>query len=85
MAHLIKKLNLRLFLLLFSLVVSSLPQAFGENSLEINNKQIQTITGTVKSMDGMALPGVNISVNGTTIGTVTDIMAITQYKCPGPV
>jgi TonB-linked SusC/RagA family outer membrane protein len=35
--------------------------------------QQQTITGVVKAPDGSTLPGVNVSIKGTTTGTVTDI------------
>lgn len=34
--------------------------------------QERTITGTVKSVDGEVLPGANVLVKGTTVGTVTD-------------
>lgn len=35
--------------------------------------QQKTITGTVKDADGLGLPGVNIVIKGTTVGTVSDI------------
>ena len=37
------------------------------------NAQSKTISGTVTDADNLPLPGVNIVVKGTTIGTVTDI------------
>lgn len=48
---------------------------FGNNDgSEINRAYDGTVTGRVfSSDDGMGLPGVNIVVKGTTIGTVTDI------------
>jgi len=36
------------------------------------NAQTKTITGTIKDSEGLVLPGVNVVVKGTTIGTVTD-------------
>lgn len=38
----------------------------------LSHAQDRTISGTVTSDDGMALPGVSVLVKGTTIGTVTD-------------
>ena len=36
--------------------------------------QVKSITGTVTSSDdGMGIPGVSVSVKGTTIGTVTNL------------
>jgi len=34
--------------------------------------QTKTITGTISDSEGLALPGVNVVVKGTTMGTVTD-------------
>jgi len=34
--------------------------------------QTKTINGTIKDPDGIGLPGVNIIIKGTTIGTVSD-------------
>ncbi|MGM8361958.1 SusC/RagA family TonB-linked outer membrane protein [Flavobacterium sp. ARAG 55.4] len=41
---------------------------------EINDNPLQQITikGTVKDPDGLPIPGANVSVKGTTIGTTTD-------------
>ena len=36
------------------------------------NAQTKTVTGTIEDSEGLALPGVNVVVKGTTIGTVTD-------------
>lgn len=36
-------------------------------------KQEPTVTGTVKSADGTSLPGVNVFIKGSTVGTVTDV------------
>lgn len=40
---------------------------------QVSYAQDRTISGTVASDDGTALPGVSVIVKGTTIGTVTDI------------
>jgi TonB-linked SusC/RagA family outer membrane protein len=37
------------------------------------NAQSRDVSGVVKSEDGQAMPGVNVLVKGTTIGTATDI------------
>lgn len=50
------------YLLIFLLAVSSAALA-----------QERTITGTVKDASGSTLPGVNVSIKGTTLGTTTDI------------
>ncbi len=42
-------------------------------SISLAYSQTKTITGTVKSTDGLPLPGVTVLVPGTTIGTTTDI------------
>jgi TonB-linked SusC/RagA family outer membrane protein len=45
--------------------------------------QQQEITGTVTSNDGEALPGVNIVIEGTTSGTVTDAEGKYRINVPG--
>ncbi|MBS2210867.1 TonB-dependent receptor [Carboxylicivirga mesophila] len=52
------------FLLLFALIFSTV-QVFAQN--EVN------IAGNVTDISGETLPGVNVSVKGTTNGTITDI------------
>jgi len=47
--------------------------ADGDNTYLISNQQEKTITGTVKDTNGEPLPGVAIVIQGTTIGTITDI------------
>ena len=37
------------------------------------NAQSRTVTGVIKSPDGQTMPGVNVLVKGTTIGTASDI------------
>ena len=45
--------------------------------------QVKTITGTVTSSeDGMGIPGVSVSVKGTTVGTVTNIDGQYQLNVP---
>lgn len=42
--------------------------------LSLLNAQTRTVTGTVTSSeDGMGIPGVNVIVKGTTVGTATDL------------
>ena len=44
-----------------------------DNSISVNSQQQVTVTGTVKDEDGTPMPGVNIVVDGTTIGVITDV------------
>lgn len=45
--------------------------------------QVKTITGTVTSSeDGIGIPGVSVSVKGTTVGTVTNIDGYYQLNVP---
>ena len=45
--------------------------------------QVKTITGTVTSSeDGVGIPGVSVSVKGTTVGTVTNIDGYYQLNVP---
>jgi TonB-linked SusC/RagA family outer membrane protein len=44
------------------------------------NQQQQTVTGAVKDETGMPLPGVNIQIEGTTSGTITDLNGL--YSIP---
>lgn len=51
--------------------------------IHLANAQKRTITGTVTSSDdGLALPGVSVSVKNTTIGTITNAMG--QYNIEIP-
>ncbi|MDX8340834.1 SusC/RagA family TonB-linked outer membrane protein [Draconibacterium sp. IB214405] len=50
----------------------------------VSNAQTKTLTGTVTSAeDGSSIPGVSVSVKGTTLGTVTDIDGNYNLKAPG--
>ena len=70
---LITILNVVVLLLLNSIGVFS-PNIYGENiNLEIAQPQQRNITGKVLDVEGVPLPGVYVIVQGTSIGTVTDI------------
>ncbi|MGI5914710.1 MAG: SusC/RagA family TonB-linked outer membrane protein [Bacteroidales bacterium] len=70
---LITILNVVVLLLLNSIGAFS-PNIYGENiNLEIAQPQQRNITGKVLDVEGVPLPGVYVIVQGTSIGTVTDI------------
>ncbi|MCF8224808.1 MAG: TonB-dependent receptor [Bacteroidales bacterium] len=50
--------------------------------IPVNAAQVRTITGTVADVEGVPLPGVNITVPGTTIGTVTDVIGNFEISVP---
>jgi TonB-linked SusC/RagA family outer membrane protein len=57
-----------------------------ENNLVVITKEAninQTVTGTVTDEKGITLPGVSIQVDGTTIGTVTDVNGKYSIELPG--
>lgn len=51
-------------------------------SFAIFAQQQITITGTVKDVNGESVIGANISVKGTTIGTITDINGNFKLQVP---
>lgn len=52
-------------------------------SIQVANAQKRTISGRVTAKDdGKSIPGVNVSVVGTTVGTVTDIDGKYQISVP---
>ncbi len=55
------------------------------NAVEQNApaKGLHKITGTVKDEQGTPLPGVNIKVQGTTQGTITDLNGQFSFNLPG--
>jgi len=53
-------------------------------ALSMVAQESRLIRGTVVSTSGEALPGVNIIVKGTTVGTVTDIDGIYQLQVDNP-
>ena len=42
-----------------------------------------TVTGTVTDADGLSIPGVNVAVKGTTLGTNTDANGLFSINVPG--
>ena len=46
--------------------------------------QDHRVTGTVTDPDGVSLPGVNVIVEGTTIGAVTDVDGMFAFSAPSP-
>lgn len=60
-------------MLLPALVSFANANAFSETGYEAYAHQQKTITGTVTDDEGVPMPGVSVIVQGTTIGTVTDI------------
>lgn len=57
--------------------------AFFAIGLQILVAQTKEITGTVTSVDdGGAIPGVSVSVKGTTLGTITDMDGVYRLKVP---
>ena len=67
------------FVLLFGLVltVSAESNSQAEKASSPDNaavaQQEKTITGTVTDEQGVPLPGVNVMLKGTTVGTITDL------------
>lgn len=59
------------FFLSFMIVLSSQSSAFAASGNQ--EKQDGTISGIVSDSQGFTLPGVNVVVTGTTLGTTTDI------------
>ena len=53
-------------------------------SMGIIIAQEKTITGTVSAEGEGTLPGVNVTVQGATIGTITDANGAYTIKVPGP-
>ncbi len=44
----------------------------------------QTVTGHVSDQEGQTLPGVNVTISGTTLGTTTDIKGTYSITVPDP-
>ena len=75
----LKKLIMELKIAIFIIVVSV------SNVLTIasvTEPQQNRITGTVIEMNGTPLPGVNVVVTGTTLGTMTDIAGKYSIEVP---
>ena len=70
----IKKPLLIIKLVLIAFMVSTMQvNAVDRNSKSDNILQQISVTGKVKDMDGKSMAGVNIVVDGTTIGVITDV------------
>ena len=64
--------NLRLFFMFISLLVFT--AGYGQD---------RTVSGTVTGPDGSGIPGVNVLVKGTSVGTVTDLDGNYKINVPG--
>jgi TonB-linked SusC/RagA family outer membrane protein len=70
----IKKPLLIIKLVLIAFMVSTMQvNAVDRNSKPDNTLQQISVTGKVKDLDGQPMAGVNIIVDGTTIGVITDV------------
>ncbi|TDN90390.1 TonB-linked SusC/RagA family outer membrane protein [Salegentibacter sp. 24] len=68
--------------LLVELLLTSTIYA-NENKLRLVDEQQQTISGTViSSEDNLGIPGVNVIVKGTSIGTVTNMQGFYEINVP---
>ena len=57
--------------------------AGGESGYDVNTTLLETeVTGTITSDEGEQLPGVNVLVKGSNIGTVTDINGFYRLNVP---
>ncbi len=82
LSHLIAKYLPVLIFILFFTGLLALP-ALAERGIS-STIQAHTVTGTVlDAADGSPLPGVNISVKGTTIGTISDPDGNYSIDAPG--
>ena len=62
--------SILLICLFFNNVIGAVP---GTESMPLASTLDRTVTGTITSENGEALPGVNILVKGSTVGTVTNL------------
>jgi len=67
---------MRKLYLLFLLLLSM-------GTLHAQNAQPRTVSGTVTDIQGEALIGVSVIVNGTTLGTITDVSGFYEIEVPG--
>ena len=80
--HLISRCGPAVIFFLLLAGMSSLPVLSGQPGP--GSSQAHTVTGTiVDASDGSPLPGVNISVKGTTIGTISDPEGNYSIDIPG--
>ena len=85
----IKKPNLIVKLVLIVAILSSMPVKAddlgnGKSSNNLITPQQATVTGVVKDKDGASMPGVNVLVEGTTIGAITDVNGKYTISVPNP-
>ena len=52
------------------------------NAVPAGDLQQKQITGKITDESGNPLPGVNIQVEGTTVGTISDLNGQYTIKCP---
>lgn len=93
-----QEINRKMFLFMFTLFIygnwnfvaaqSSLVLASTHNSVfsQTKNaqKDVQTVSGTVRDAQNNGIPGVNIVIEGTSKGTVTDLNGSYQIEISGP-
>ena len=82
---LLMRLNSVLFLVVLATInVSAGDLAFPTNETNIPGSVMQSfaISGIVVDAEGLPLPGVNISVRGTMVGTVTDFNGAYEIEVP---
>ncbi len=65
--------------MLFNGIIMAVPST---NSITAASAVDRTITGTITTEDGEVLPGVNILVKGTTLGTVTNVQGNYSINIP---
>lgn len=75
-----KSFNFKLCIVLF-LLITLIP--FGNKAFSAIDPQQTRIIGTVKGEDGQPLPGVNIMVEGTTVGVISDMDGKYSIDVPG--
>ena len=75
-----KSFNFKLCIVLF-LLITLIP--FGNKAFSAIDPQQTRISGTVKGEDGQPLPGVNIMVEGTTVGVISDMDGKYSIDVPG--
>ena len=76
-----KKLTNLISLLLIILFVSTLQTKASDP--EENGLQQLSVSGTIVDENGSPMPGVNIQVQGTTLGAITDINGKYAINVPG--
>ena len=70
--------------LLLFLTFSNLSGSFASEKDQVGNLQQIIVSGIVNDENGAPMPGVNVLVKGTTIGTITDISGKYSISVPDP-